>query len=214
MSLPDFWRPVSVAKEPLSEERFAFVMDGDRDKTCECPDLRKHVGLGECDCCDYCRPCPDSEIVFLVEETRLTTRKRNYQLEFACMCLGLDDEALLSDEDRKVALEDEKGEKYAENRVTWKNRLKAYGGMLVLCRYAAQCAKFAALAGGKMKFHFLLVDSDTVDETDETDLEYWSGKLRMNLRNLLSPELIGSVEVVRPDDLVRKLPSGCALPRP
>ena len=214
MVLSDFWHSVSVAKKPLSEERFAFVMDGDHEKLCECPDLRKHVGLGECDCCDYCRPCPDSEIVFLVEETRLTTRKKNYQFEFARMRLGLDDKALLSDEDKEAALKDKKGEKYAENRVTWKNRLKAYGGMLVLCRYAAQCAKFAALAGGKMKFHFLLVDSDTVDEEDETDLEYWSGKLRMNLRNLLSPELIGSVEVVRPDDLVRKLPSDCALPRP
>ena len=87
-------------------------------------------------------------------------------------------------------------------------------GACWLCRYAAQCAKFAALTGGKMKFHFLLVDSDTVDEGDETDLEYWRGEIAYESQESLSPELIGSVEVMRPDDLAQKLPPGCDIPRP
>ena len=209
--LSDFWRPVSVAGKPLAEERFAFVMDGEHGKSCECPDLRKHVGLGECDCCDYCRPHPALGIAFLVEETRLTTRRRNYQLEFARMRLDLDEKEPIPDEE--TALADKRGEKYADNRIVWRNRLKVYGGALALCRYAAKCAEFAALMGGE-KFRFLLVDGDTTDEKDERDLEFWRQKLLLNLRNLFSPGMIEDVKVIRAADLPRELPPGRDIPRP
>lgn len=210
-ALSDFWLRVLAEGEALPGERFAFAMDGPHGKGGACPDMRKYVGLGECDCCDYCRPLPDSDRVLLIEITRMKTRKQNYQREFARMRLGLEERDPLPDED--AALADKNGGEYAGDRVVWRNRLKTYGGALVLCRFAAQCAEFSALVSGK-KICFLFADCDTTKEEDETDLEYWSKKLLVNLKNLLSPMAVEDVRVVRFADLARELPSDDALPRP
>ena len=46
MALSNFWRPVSVAQEPLSEERFALVMDGDHKKCANVPTCASMSGWG------------------------------------------------------------------------------------------------------------------------------------------------------------------------
>lgn len=185
-------------------------MDGDRDKLGKCPDMRKHVGAGTCDCCDYCRPLPDGKIV-LVEMTDLTRDKRKHQRDFARARLGLGKKSRVTK--ASPALEDKGGDKYATECVIRKNRLKVYGGMLVLCRYAAQCARFAKLVRGGKKISYLVVSRDVAGMENAMDLEYWRGKLLEDLRGLLSSDVIEDVKVLSPDELVRELPQGGDIPR-
>ena len=210
--LSHFWQLVTVADEPLPEERFAFLMDGDRGKF---PDMREHVGLGACNCCDYFYPL-DGDTVLLVEETRLGSSKDSYKREFIRMWDGVDGKkALAGDNVAKCESSDTRAEKYASNCILRENRLKVYAGMLVLCRYAAQCREIATMVGNRRKrFIFLLVDSDTVDERNETNLDYWKRELRRDLRSVLSRRMIKDVEVIRPNDLAQKLPPGRDIPRP
>ena len=198
--------------------RGAFRMDCERGVRA---DMRKHVGLGDCDCCDYFRPLGTDTIV-LVEKTHLTQTLQNYQQEFASLRAG--GSVAHSPARAKSAKKKAESEKeYIDNRIMWENRLKVYGGMLVLCRYAAQCSELAAMLRGK-KFHFLLVDmgvaeapnkkgaefspnaENASDAINETELDYWRRKLGQNFRNLFTSKLLSEVNVIRFADLARELP--------
>ena len=100
--------------------RGAYRMD---DKDGE--DMRKRAGLGDCDCCDYFIPQKTGAVV-LVEETSLAGTVGMFREEFAA--------APAPEKNRKDGGESQ----YINNRIMWENRLKVYGGMLVLSRYAAR----------------------------------------------------------------------------
>ena len=169
--------------------RGAYRMD---DKDGE--DMRKHAGLGVCDCCDYFIPQKTGAVV-LVEETSLAGTVGMFREEFAA--------APAPEKNRKDGGESQ----YINNRIMWENRLKVYGGMLVLSRYAARCGEVAKiLAGGK--FLFRLVDIGASDGRDEEDLEFWKQKLFVNFRGVFSREMIADVEVLRLADLAEELPEG------
>ena len=156
-------------------------------------DMRKFAGMGACDCCDYFRPL-GNDVVVLVEETRLTETVLGYQKEFAA--------APPPAGNKRDG--DEIG--YIQNRVMWENRLKVYGGMLVLLRAAEKCGDFAAMIRGR-KFRFILVDSETENGAqNDRDAENWRRKFRQTLRSVFSPEMIDRVNVIRFADLAEELP--------
>ena len=171
----------------------AFLMD-DKDN-----DMRKFAGMGACDCCDYVRPLA-GDIVVLMEETDLMRTVWGYQDEF--------DAAPPPAGDKR----DKSANDYIGNRVMWENRLKVYGGLLVLLRGAEKCAEFAAMIRGGKKIRFLLVDSGK-SETDSgksgtknaVDSENWRRKFRKTFRSMFSPEMIDRVNVIRLADLAEEL---------
>ena len=169
--------------------RGAYQMDG-RDGF---PDMRKAAGLGTCNCCDYFIP-RGAGVVVLAEKTRLMEKIGEFRREFTA--------APSPEKNRKDGGEDQ----YINNRVMWRNRLKVYGGMLVLCRYAAQSAEVRAMLEGK-KFRFLLVDDGKTNEEEE-NFEHWKQKLLVDFRGLFSPEMLDRVNVIRAADLAEELPEG------
>ena len=65
MSLDKFKKPIEVAQEVVDEKYTAYKMDS----TVKESDMRKTVGLGTCQCCDYF--LPEDQSIILIEETRL-----------------------------------------------------------------------------------------------------------------------------------------------
>ena len=178
--------PYRVAAGPFAG---AFRMDG-RDA----PDMRKAVKLGDCNCCDYFYP-KGGNIIVLVEETHLTETLLRIQDGFNAA---------------PAPVSEASQAEYINNRVMWENRLKVYGGMLVLQRFAAQCDEVAALLRGK-KYQFRLVDMGTVERTDKLELNNLRNKLFANFRGIFSREMIASVSAIRLADLGENAKPGFAL---
>lgn len=184
---------LSDFKEFLDDETWAFRMDGGKEGHDK--DMRKHVGLGTCHCCDFFRPLGEEHVV-LIEETDLTTSKKNYQSEFARMSGNI------SLFDESAGSLDKNEEEYADNRVMWENQLKVYGSMLVLCRYATQCNEVATLMRGR-KFYFSLVNTNERNLTyNEIDFEHWRLKLRNDFRSVLSKSMFEDIRVLHKSELV------------
>ena len=64
IDLEKFLEPIELAGTPLQDHR-AYRMDGESPQ----PDMRKDVGLGPCNCCDYFLLSKDDTII-LIEETK------------------------------------------------------------------------------------------------------------------------------------------------
>ena len=163
-----------------------FCMDGGDQRGF--PDMRRHVGIGTCDCCDYFHP--DGEgVVLLVEKTALMETIRRFQRGFAAAPPPAGDE------------KDRDEDAYINNRVLWENRLKTYGGMVVLHRLAAQCGEMDAILRQRKTFKFLLVDNGPRSPKNEKDAEHWRRQFRDDLRSLFSRGMIADVNVIHIDDL-------------
>ena len=76
IDLEKFLEPIELAGTPLKDHR-AYRMDGESPQ----PDMRKDVGLGPCNCCDYFLLSKDDTII-LIEETRLIDQHKNLQNEY------------------------------------------------------------------------------------------------------------------------------------
>lgn len=179
--LEQFLGVVQVADEPLPDQCTAYYMDGGAG-ACKKPDLRGHVGLGSCHCCDYFLPY-DGNIV-LIEETQLLKRKRALEKEYD----------YLNDEDK---------DKFANKRILQRNQLKVYGAMLVLCRLAIKFPETTDIVQGKKHYFWLVVSGMESDDTIYFD--NLRDKLHKDLRSALKKELLDDVEILPADVLEKRL---------
>lgn len=171
-SLKKFLGAIKVADRPISEQCEAFYMDGGR-RAREKPDMRTHVGLGSCHCCDYF--LIHEQNILLIEETRLLQRKKN--LEKEC--------SYLNERDR---------EDFIKKQLLQQNYLKVYGAMLVLCRLAAKFSDVKKELENKDHYFWLVVSELTPD--DIRYFENFSITLRQALKSVLTSQLLGDVKVL------------------
>jgi len=179
--LEQFLEVIQVADEPLPGQCTAYYMDGGAGARKK-PDLRAHVGLGSCHCCDYF--LPHGEGIALIEETRLLEKKRRLESKYA----------YLNDEDR---------ESFVNDLILQRNQLKVYGAMLVLCRLAIKFPETADIVQGK-KHYFWLVVSGMASE-DTIYFDNLRDKLHNNLQSVLTAELLDDVEILPAEVLGEKL---------
>ena len=107
------------------------------------PDMRKTVGLGTCNCCDYLTIKDDT--VVLIEETQLMEMIKNLKSEYQ----------YLSEDDKS---------KFVDKCILQENKLKVYGSMLVLCRLDTACNDAKILR--KKRYDFWLVISGPYKKQD------------------------------------------------
>ena len=153
-------------KESLKTGHKAYRMDGE-------PDLRKKAGLNTCSCCDYF--IASEEVVFLIEVTRLVASIETYKEEVGYL-----------NEDHK--------EDYATKKILMENRIKTYGGMLVLCRLANKYSDFKTLMHQK-KYCFWLVINGLVSNEDKRYMDELKGRLENALKGQLGPEVVDDVKI-------------------
>lgn len=169
-SLADFLEDVNL---PNGEKHEVYCMDGS-EKSAEIPDMRKHVGLGECNCCDYFL-IRGNKIV-IIEETKLAwTIKR----------LGEEYPELKGNSQKKFIIDSIRLENYA----------KVYGSLLVLCCLIRKCKEAAERMGCK-KYDFWLVSSDKESEEVKTYFDYLRDHLYSQLRGALSKTVIHKVKII------------------
>lgn len=183
MDLKKFLQPITLTRKPLQNHQ-AYRMDDT-----EQSNMRKDVGLGTCNCCDYF--LISNGTVVLIEETQLLQKFEDLKNEYNYL-RGTDQTEFIK--------------KYIR-RENW---LKVYGSMLVLCRLVAVCKEARNLLGTK-KYKFWLVVSDTnMTDAEESDaqmiFDYLKDKLYLDLKSLLSGKIVADVEIVPSHEFVRKLP--------
>ena len=185
MDLSKFLQPITLARKSL-QNHHAYRMDD----TSQQSNMRKDVGLGTCNCCDYF--LISNGTVVLIEETQLLQQIEDLKNEYHYLS-GTDQTEFI---DKKILRE---------------NRLKAYGSMLVLCRLVAINTEARNLLGTK-KYKFWLVVSDT-NLTDAEEFEakiifdHLKDNLYSDLKSVLSGQIVDDVEIVPSHVFVRKLPT-------
>ena len=167
--LNQFFRPVEIAEQPMDELK-AYQMDKPVNGS---PDMRRFVGLGECNCCDYF--LPRGEVIILIEETQLSRQMQSLRNEYP----------YLHDNDK---------DDFFIKKIREEMRLKAYGSMLVLCRLAARCPDAAEMFQGK-KYVFWLVASSVVAE-DKVAFDNLKDTLSPMLKGVLGKEIVDDTEVL------------------
>ena len=187
--LEQFLGVIKVAEQPLSTGSTAYYMDGGKG-TSKKLDLRKHVGLGECHCCDYF--LPGEKFVTLIEETQLLKTEQTIREEY---------EHLNETEKTKRV------NKHIQNKM----QLKAYGAMLVLCRLAMKCASARDLLHGR-KYQFWLVVSSIDTQGEARYFDSMKDDLRGALTQVLSKELLGDVDVLSAETLAKRLSGSATTP--
>ena len=178
----EFLERITVAGKPLTPERTAYRMDGNIPN----PDMRKKVGLGTCDCCDYFT-FGSSNAVFLIEETKLTAQIGDLMQKYS----------YLNPTDQH---------NHVIECILRENRLKVYGSLLVLCRlFCRETDKVAASVSSDRKFSFWLVASVEDSTDDVITIDYIRDRLSDELKSVLSPAVVDSVEIVPACVLANKL---------
>ena len=184
IALSKFLQPIELAGTPL-QNHHAYRMDDTKQSN-----MRKDVGLGTCNCCDYF--LISNGTVVLVEETQLLQQIEDLKNEYNYL-RGTDQTEFIKKDIRR------------------ENWLKAYGSMLVLCRLASVCKEARNLLGTK-KYKFWLVVSDT-NMTDAEEFEakiifdHLKDNLYRDLKSLLSGKIVADVEIVPSHVFVGKLPT-------
>ncbi len=166
--LDKYLMPITVADIPLDNDVHAYKMDG----TEEHSDMRKDVGLGTCNCCDYFQI--QKKNVLLIEETKLFDFVDHLKLQ------GL----------RKTEI---------IKRVRNENRLKVYGSMLILCRLVNKFNSICSLLKDKPFIFVILVSSDTKNVDDSRFYDALSTTFREDLKSVLSKKVVRDVEIGNPD---------------
>ena len=186
--LESFMETVEARGVEVQPNCRAYRMDG------ASPDMRREVGLGTCNCCDYVTFDRAGRVV-LIEETQLLRQIDNLTQEHG-------DGSRSPEEVTKRVLRGVKHE----------NRLKVYGSLLVLCRLARRLtdeAEAEALAG---QADFWLVVRDTLNGDAVRALDHIKGALLDDLRSVLTGAVVGDVEIVPASELGKKLPPQPSLP--
>ena len=179
IDLEKFLEPTELAGTPL-KDHYAYRMDG----TSPQPDMRKDIGLGPCNCCDYFLLSKDDTII-LIEETRLIDQYRNLQNEYH----------YLESTDQK---------QFIDRYIRQENRLKAYGSMLVLCRLSAVCKDAKDLLGTK-KYKFWIVVSGRYSTREARFFRNLKDPLSNELKGALSRKIVDEVEILPSNEFVGKL---------
>ena len=188
--LDKYLEQIEVAGEPLEGEAFkAYRMDDGNNKP---DDMRTEIGLGTCHSCDYfkIRTRNQKEVVVLIEETQLMRTVEKHKKEYDAM------------------VDEEKKKEFLKRRVIDENILKIYGSLFTLCHGAAKYKELSDLVAEK-KHDFWLVASDG-DKHDALADDLEEGKIRQELRGLLSKDLIREVKVLTTDQLKSVLSNDAA----
>ena len=151
----------------------AFRMDSTK-KAEGIPDMRTHVGLGSCNCCDYFL-IHENKIV-LVEETQLADTIKTIGKKYAY-------------------LNEHHRQKFTVERVRQENYLKVYGALLVLCRLAAKCREASSLMQDK-KHDFYLVITGMETDAEKRMFDNLKDFLQIQLQSILTPTVMDNVEVI------------------
>lgn len=182
-TLADFLEPIKIAGTPLAESCKGYLMDG----TSPRPDMRKTVGLGTCNCCDYLTIKDDT--VVLIEETQLMEMIKNLKSEYQ----------YLSEDDKS---------KFVDKCILQENKLKVYGSMLVLCRLDTACNDAKILR--KKRYDFWLVVSGPYKKQDYRFFHYLKNRL-LFLKSAMG-KMMNAVEVIPADELATKLAANASTP--
>ena len=180
IDLKKFLQPITLARKPLQNHQ-AYRMDD----TSEQSNMRKDVGLGTCNCCDYF--LISNGTVVLIEETQLLQQIERLKNEYNYLSVT-DQEAFVNENIRQ------------------ENKLKAYGSMLVLCRLATVCKEAKDLFGTK-KYKFWLVVSGMEQKKDTRFFRNWKSRFVSDLKSVLSGQIVADVEIVPSHVFVDKLPT-------
>lgn len=183
--LQKFLEPIEIAGNPLESHR-AYRMDDGSGK----PDMRKDAGLGTCACCDYF--VTNAESIFLIEETELLGSIKGWGNEVE----------YLNKNDRQ---------NFVDEKVRMENRLKVYGGLLVLSRLTNRYAEVRNLLAEK-KYCFWLVVSGLSTAEDKRYMDSLKDDLTGALRGVLTAEVMDKVEVFPANYLAGKLSANKAAP--
>ena len=178
----EFAEDITVAGAPLAPRRKAYRMDGNDPG----PDMRKKVGLGTCNCCDYFT-FGTRDAVILIEETRLAAQIEHLMQEYSY---------LNSTHQRNHVIE----------CILRENRLKVYGSLLILCRlFCAEADALAAPISSARKYSFWLVASVENSTDDVIAIDHVRDQLFRDLRGVLTSAVVDSVEIVPAEALANKL---------
>lgn len=172
--LDQYLMPITVADISLGENFQAYKMDS----TDEHKNMRKDVGLGTCNSCDYFRfHCG---YIQLIEETRLIETIYQLKKKFK----GLQDEV--------------EREKLIYDSIYREIRLKAYGSLLILCRLAAQYESANSLIERKrVVFQFLV--SGVENRDDWRFFDSLKTNIHNDLKSMLTGEIVADVEILDPE---------------
>ncbi len=143
------------------------------------PDMRLDIGLGTCHCCDYFTIRGGD--VILIEETLLMKTIRKYKEEYAMIPAP-------------------QKEKFFNRKICNENTLKAYGSLLVLCRWSAKYKEISESIDGK-PHNFWFVASDVETGDDEIAFDGIADRLLQGLLSTLRKPTIGDVKILTPDQL-------------
>ena len=166
----------------------AYRMDGGRGK--EKPDMRKCLGFGTCNVCDYLLISADA--VVLIEDKRLAAWMQNIKKE-----IGGQEAYALCKLTRRLA--------------QLKLCLKLYGSLLMLCELAKRDKSFAKMWQKKSShFWFVLTDSD---EKNAKALDYFCKNLTTQLTGELKP-FVNKVNIFSVKNLPTEIKRLGDLPKP
>lgn len=138
------------------------------------PDMRKYVGLGSCNCCDYFS-IRDNKIV-LIEETRLMDTVENLKRDYSYL--------------KTEHLRD-----FISTYLRQENYVKVYGALLVLCRLAGKYGEVSNLTKDKKHDFYLVVDG-TGTEEEKSYFDTLRDSLFEQLRSVLTKNVIDEIEVM------------------
>ena len=165
--------PITVAGNPLDDGIYAYKMDSTEENS----NMRKDVGLGMCNCCDFFQI--QKKNVLLVEETKLFDSVKRMKIQ------GLKETEIIE-------------------RVRNENRLKAYGSMLVLCRLVIKFKSICSLLKDKPVVLVILVSSEIKNADDFRFFDDLRTRFRNDLRSALTKEVVHNVEIGYSDQLKEK----------
>ena len=145
-------------------------------------------GLGDCNCCDYFTFGSDNGVI-LIEETRLGDQIKHLMRKYS----------YLNSTDQR---------NHVTTLILQENRLKAYGSLLVLCRlFSKETDAVAGSMSSDTKYSFWLVASVKGPTDDVRTIDHVRDQLFVELRGVLTKDVVNSVEVVPAEALAEKLAS-------
>ena len=171
---------IEIGGQSIGDSLLAYRMDD----TPENLNMRKDVGLGTCNSCDYFRV--DNDCVRLIEDKRIIDKFKDLKLKYS-------------------ALDDNLREKLVFELIRDENRMKVYGSMLILCRLAAkyECVK-SKLTDKPVKFYLVV---GAISGEDAKFFDDFRHKLHNDLKSMLTAQIVADVAILNSDQLKAKLSS-------
>ena len=178
-ALDHYLEPIKVAGESQELQYRAYRIDGNL----PAPDMRRDAGLGTCNSCDYF--IFDANALILIEDTQLAFQIKNLRKEY-----------------RYLDLQHQK--EFIGKYIRDENKLKVYGSLLVLCKWAARHESTEDLLE-KRRLIFWLVASGMETEEDSRFLDNLRDQLLRELQSVLSGHIVDGVEILPGSVFERRL---------